>query len=195
MSTLLSGYGFDEALGPYLVLDELTRGATVRRRFHVRNAPLTLTSTAARFCTGTFDLDTYESHPCPEQAAINGELETCFRCFKRTGFNPSFYNVPRDSLSPAQRAYNQRPHVVYLAYFAEGSVKIGISSHDRVFVRWRGQGARLALRLCSVDDAYAAREVEERGVRLAGLPETMRAARKRELLNLPFDPEAAKQTL
>ena len=195
MLTLLSGYGFDERQGPFLVVDELEHATTRRRRANVRGAPLTLSAGEQRFCTGTFDLMTYEAAPCPERAPVKGELETCYQCFRRTGFNPSFYNVPRETISPQQRVYNERPHVVYLAFFAEGCVKVGISSQDRVFARWRGQGARLATLLASVDDAYTAREVEQRVARDAGLPEALRGARKRRLLNVPLCPRAAARTL
>jgi hypothetical protein len=195
MSTVLSGYGFDEASGPYLVLDDLGPAVSTRRRWPVRDAPLTLTAGEIRRCAGYFDLITYESFPCPEQSPIGPDVETCFKCFRRTGFFPSFYHVPVDTLSPQQRTYNERPHVVYLAYFAEGCIKVGISTQDRVFLRWRGQGARLATRLLSVGDAYEARRIEERVVRLAALPEVVRAARKRAFLNEPFDPLRARQTL
>jgi len=195
MSTLLSGYGFDEQHGPYFVLDDLAGGQTRRTRVYVRNAPLTLSATEQRYCTGSFDLDSYEASPCPEQAQVKADLETCFSCFRRTGFNPSFYNVPKDTISAQQLAYNERPHVVYLAYFAEGCVKVGISSQDRMFSRWRGQGARLATRLVSAEDAYAAREIEERVAREGGLPEALRGSRKRQLLNLPLDVASATNTL
>jgi hypothetical protein len=195
MHTLLSGYGFDDQQGPFFVLDELGAGTTTRRRVFVRGAALSLDVATERYCTGTFDLATYESAPCPEQAAVRGDLETCFRCFQRTGFNPSFYNVPRDTISPQQRAYNERPHVVYLAYFAEGYVKVGISSEDRVAVRWRGQGARVATRLLSVEDAYRARAIEAQVTREGGLPEAVRGSRKRQLLNVPFQLASAERAL
>jgi uncharacterized protein DUF2797 len=193
--TLLSGYGFDDHDGPYVVVDELSSGATERRRVRVRGVPLTLTASEQRRCTGSFDLDNYESAPCPAQAVVSGDLETCYACFRRTGFNPSFYNLPRAALSPQQRAYNQRPHVVYLAYFAEDCVKVGISSQDRVLARWRGQGARLATQLITSDNAEAAREMEARVAREASVSEAVRGARKRQLLNVPLSTLAATETL
>lgn len=193
--TLLSGYGFDEERGPYLVLDELSDGRTVRRRVTVRGTPLSLRATAQRRCTGSFDLRSYESEPCPAQAVVGGDLESCYACFRRTGFNPSFYNMPADGVSPQQRAYNQRPHVVYLAYFAESHVKVGISSEDRVLTRWRGQGARLATRLLAVENAEAARAVEAQVAREGGVTEAVRSSRKRQLLNMPLCPTAAAETL
>jgi glutathione peroxidase len=53
MLTLLSGYGFDEEQGPYLMLDELGVGHTRRRRAFVCGAPLSLTATAQHHCIGT----------------------------------------------------------------------------------------------------------------------------------------------
>jgi hypothetical protein len=192
--TVVSGYGFATP-GPYLVIDDLHPGSTSRRQLTVRDAPLTLTATDTRRCTGYFDLVTYESLPCPEQSPIGADVDTCYKCFRRTGFNPSFYNMPLDGISPQQRSYNEREHVVYLAYFADGWLKVGISSRDRVFVRLRGQGARLATLLVAVADAYEARALEERIVKDAAIPETLRAARKRNLVNEPFDRARAERVL
>lgn len=192
--TLVSGYGF-ATTGPYLLIDDLNPGATLRRPLPLRDAPLTLTATDVRRCTGYFDLLTYDNVPCPEQSPIGPDVDTCYKCFRRTGFNPSFYHMPLDGISVQQRAYNEREHVVYLAYFAEGWVKVGISSRDRVLVRLRGQGARLATLLVAVPDAYQARALEERVVKDAAVPEVLRGSRKRSLVNEPFDPARAERTL
>ncbi|HEY3593561.1 MAG TPA: DUF2797 domain-containing protein [Polyangiaceae bacterium] len=194
MRALLSGSRF-AASGPHLVLDELGGMTALRHQWPISDKPLTLEITDARRCTGWFDLITYESHPCPEQSAISPGFDTCFECFRRTGFNPSFYNVPMSTLSPQQRTYNERPHVVYLAYFADGWAKVGISSRDRVTARLRGQGARLATVVFACDDAYQARALEERIVRDAAIPETVRGSRKRALVNEPLDAERGAHTL
>jgi hypothetical protein len=186
MSALLSGYGF-AAGGPYLWLDDLSASPTARHKWPIWDTPLTLTATAERRCTGYFDLLTYDSFPCPEKNIISDDVDTCFQCFRRTGFNPSFYNVPVSTLSSQQRTYNEREHVVYLAYFADGWAKVGISSRDRVLVRMRGQGARVATVIASFDDAYQARALEERIAKEVAIPEVLRSSRKRALLNEPFD--------
>ena len=194
MPTVLSGYGF-AADGPHLVLDDIETAPTARRQVPVRDIPLTLTAAEERRCTGYFDVITYDSVPCPEQSRIGPDVDTCFACFRRTGFNPSFYNMPLEGISPQQRAYNEREHVVYLAYFGPDCVKVGISSRDRVLLRLRGQGARLAMLIASTADAYQARDIEESIVKRAGLPETVRSSRKRALVNEPLDPERARRSL
>jgi hypothetical protein len=195
MPTVLSGYGFAASNGPHLVLDDIGTSPTTRTHLPVRDFPITLTATEQRRCTGYFDVITYDSVPCPDQNRIGPDVETCFPCFRRTGFNPSFYNMPLEGVSPQQRAYNEREHVVYLAYFGADCIKVGISSRDRVLLRLRGQGARLAMLIASTADAYQARGIEESIVKKAGLPETVRSARKRSLINEPLDPERARRSL
>jgi len=85
--------------------------------------------------------------------------------------------------------------VVYLACFADACMKVGISSRDRVLLRWRGQGARLATVLVAKADAYEARAVEENVVRIAGIPEVVRSARKRSSLNERIDLQRARRAL
>lgn len=186
MALILAGFRHD-ASGPSLVLDSLEASTPTRRTLAVRGAPLSLRWGTARYCTGSFDLDSYASLPCPDRAPASDAAPACPRCFRRTGFNPSFYNVPLAALSPQQRMYNDRPHVVYLAGFSRFVAKVGISSRDRVPYRWRGQGARLALILAACTDAYEAREHEARLSKALALPELVRGDKKRTLINEPFD--------
>lgn len=186
MALILAGFRHDPS-GPALVLDALDAATPIRRALAIRGAPLSLRWGTARYCTGSFDLDTYASTPCPDRALASDAAPACPRCFRRTGFNPSFYNVPLAALSPQQRMYNDRPHVVYLAGFSRFLAKVGISSRDRVPHRWRGQGARLALVLARCADAYEAREHEARISKGLALPELVRGEKKRTLINEPLD--------
>jgi hypothetical protein len=186
MPWILSGFRHDSA-GPYLILSGVGQGQSARRTIAIRGTKLSLRWGAGRYCTGYFDLIDYRTAPCPNQASLADDETACVACARRTGFNPSFYNLPRSALSPQQRTYNERPHVVYLAGFSRFRAKVGISSRDRVLHRWRGQGARLALLLAMFDDAYDARDCEARVSRTLALPEQVRGATKRALINEPLD--------
>ena len=91
-------------------------------------------------------------------------------------------------VSPQQRAYNEQPHYTYLAYFAPGFVKAGISSEGRGVRRLLDQGARAARVVGRFKNAYAARELEAALCMQEGICETMRLSKKADLLaNARFD--------
>ena len=127
-TVILAGYGFSTD-GPYLTVNDLA-DSTVQyvpvlgRTFSLRRLP-------KRHCIGRFDLHTYEKSTCPLNAELlpDSKEDMCPACIEATGFNPSFYFS--SYVSPQQREYNQTPHYVYLAYFAPGYVKAGISSETR----------------------------------------------------------------
>ena len=194
MPSILSGFRHDGA-GPLLVLDAIGGAAPARRVLPLRGARMSLRWGPERRCTGYFDLIQYVSAPCPDQAEVRGDDAACPACTHRTGFQPSFYNLPRAALSPQQRIYNDRPHVVYLAAFGRGVAKVGISSEDRVPLRWRGQGARVAVWLARCASAYEARDIEANVSRKLALPEQVRSKKKRALLNEPLDLERTLQLL
>ncbi len=176
---VLAGHGCDEG-GPYLSLNDVEARAKVR--FAVRGKTFTLRRLARRLCTGRFDLQTNESVVCPlDVELLPGSKETaCPACLEATGFNPSFYYAL--TVSPQQRAYNEQPHYTYLAYFAPGFVKAGISSEGRGVRRLLDQGARAARVVGRFKNAYAARELEAALCMQEGICETMRLSKKADLL-------------
>lgn len=208
---LLAGYGCDED-GGYLVLDELGGARWRRRRCALLGAqltlqqlppaaalgssrgPLTQEATRDRWCSGRFDLSSGGGEPCPEQAELRDDaFEQCLACRRATGFNPAFYFAPE--VSPQQHARNLEPHLVYLAHFGAGTFKVGMTHARRGIHRLLEQGARMGLLLARLPDAYQARALEERIARELGVPETVRAARKRHLLGAPFASNAVRSEL
>lgn len=176
---IMAGHGCDEA-GPFLLLNDRVSGGQVR--FDVRGRTFSLKCLATRRCVGRHDLETHANMPCPfDEALPEDSRDTmCPECRRATGFNPSFYNA--DFISPQQRAYNERPHVVYLAYFSPSYVKAGICGAHRGLSRLLEQGARAACIVGRFEDAYAARRLEAALVAQSGIVETMRASKKEELL-------------
>ena len=140
---------------------------------------------STKYCTGWVDFENHCSQICPDSATVDGKYENCLKCRDRTGFNPAFYNA--DSVSAQQEKINQNPHFVYLAYFAPGVIKVGISQEERGIRRLLEQGARLALKLETFSSALIARQYEAKISALDGIVETMPIHKKLELIKQPFD--------
>lgn len=190
--TALSGYGFDQS-GSFLRLDHHENGSINRELFYLIGKSFTLKKQFGRYCTGQFDLKTLENDACPNAAELLSPKATvCFDCFDFIGFNPAFYHLEQHQISAQQRAYNQTEHIVYLAYFAPGLIKVGISSNDRKEHRWKEQGARFIAHVYTVPNAYEARHIEEKISTKLKLPEVVLGKKKRDLLNTKLDFSAAK---
>ena len=148
---------------------------------------------STKYCTGWVDFDNHCSQVCPDSATVDGKYENCLKCRDRTGFNPAFYNA--DSVSAQQEKINQNPHFVYLAYFAPGVIKVGISQEERGIRRLLEQGARLALKLETFASALIARQYEAKIASLSGVMETVAASKKLGLIRRPLNAAAAEQAL
>ena len=148
---------------------------------------------STKYCTGWVDFDNHCSQICPDSATVDGKYENCLKCRDRTGFNPAFYNA--DSVSAQQEKINQNPHFVYLAYFAPGVIKVGISQEERGIRRLLEQGARLALKLETFSSALIARQYEAKIADLSGIMETVATSKKLGLIKQPLDTAAAERAL
>jgi hypothetical protein len=191
--TVLSGHGCSEA-GPYLVLDTLDRQPGQRQTVFIRDRVFTLSRCEERHCTGRHDLETGRGVPCPIQARLADPAhEQCGACFAATGFNPAFYNTPL--ISAQQRRRNLEPHLVYVVSFGAGALKVGMTHAPRRLARLLEQGARLGAIVGSFPNADAARQLEASIVRSFGVAESVRAARKRQLLGIPLAIDGARAEL
>lgn len=162
--------------------------------FNPQHKQFTLTfDTTNRFCTGWHDLESAKSFPCPNSSTTTAQYEQCRACQQKTGFNPAFYHA--SEISPQQQARNQQPHILYLAHFAPGVVKVGISWAGRGIRRLLEQGARSAIILNTFPDATQARMVEASTARLPGVAETLQVRNKLQLLTKKYDPKAALDEL
>lgn len=187
---LLSHVGFSPDGEPQIILqrdDSLVRinplGHTATLQF----------DTSQRHCRGWHDLETGKDSPCPDSQIIDNRYDQCPACQKRTGFNPAFYHAA--SVSPQQEARNQKPHFLYLAYFADDTVKVGISYAQRGKSRLLEQGARSALILDTFPTAYIARQYEAKIAALSGISETVQLSKKISHLQRPHDHQNARVTL
>jgi hypothetical protein len=185
-------YGYGDNFAPYLTLH--TEGADSFVTFAPTGKPLTLAfTTAQRYCTGWHDLATSESFPCPDRAALPTQFKQCRHCQNKTGFNPAFYNAA--SVSPQQQARNAEPHSLYLAHFAPGVVKVGITWAGRDIRRLLDQGARSALVIKTYPTATVARQYEAKIASLDGIAETLQVKTKHKLMGYAYDPAAGAAEL
>lgn len=184
-------YGYNATHAPALTLLGET-GSFVM--LTPRDQELTLTfNNDQRFCTGWHDLASAQSHPCPDKATLPDQYEQCRHCQIKTGFNPAFYNT--DAISKQQAARNLLPHSLYLAHFAPGVVKVGITWAERGIRRLLDQGARSCLIIKTFPTANVARNYEAQIAKLSGIAETIQGKAKVRLLDMAYDPAQGAQEL
>lgn len=148
---------------------------------------------SVKYCAGWVDFENRCSQICPDHATVDEKYENCLKCRDKTGFNPAFYNA--SSVSAQQEKINQNPHFVYLAYFAPGVIKVGISQEERGIRRLLEQGAQLAIKLETFSSALIARQYEAKISKLDGIAETLPVHKKMELIKLPFDHATGEREL
>lgn len=187
---LLTNVGFSKEEKPILVLqheNDFTSMYPIGQR-------LTMTfDMSQRYCVGWRDMATGERFTCPDHQTVISKYEQCAPCQKRTGFNPAFYHAT--TVSAQQEARNLEPHILYLAHFGPGVIKIGISHAKRGHSRLLEQGARSALILDELSSAHIARQYEARIASLPGIAESIQVRKKMSLATTPYDTAAAHQEL
>ena len=188
---VLAGYEIDK-YGPHLVLDTVAAAPCQRVKFTIQEQTFTLERFRGRYCIGRTDIASLSSTCCPLHAPLTGANPRCQECFQATGFNPAFYHVPPEELSPQQQAYNEQPHDVYLAHFGGDTFKVGIANHRRIVTRWREQGAITARVIQECRNAYEARDLEAAVRSRLQVAEAVMSATKRQLLQEPYDAEKAR---
>ena len=179
---LFTNIGFSSAEKPLLLL----QSAETFVDFYPIGENFTLTfDTAERHCTGWRDITTGERFVCPTGSLVDAKYEQCSACQKRTGFNPAFYHS--SSVSPQQETRNQEPHLLYMAHFGPGVIKVGISHAQRKNSRLLEQGARSAIILDTFPSATIARQYEAKIAAIPGIVETVQQRKKSELLLRSYD--------
>lgn len=185
-------YGYTDDSKPVLSL--LGDGGTEFMQFAPSGQDFTISfDTSQRYCNGWHDLRTALSYPCPDRAQLPSQYDQCRHCQQKTGFNPAFYHA--SSVSEQQQARNALPHLLYLAHFAPGVVKVGISWAERGIKRLLDQGARSGLIIKVYPDADIARQYEARIAKLSGIAETLQLRQKYQLLQRPYDATAGATEL
>jgi hypothetical protein len=185
-------YGYGPSHQPQLSL--LPENGETFTHFEPRGQSFTLSfNKSTRYCGGWHDLATAESFPCPDTATLPDQYNQCRHCQQKTGFNPAFYNA--SSVSRQQQARNAQPHILYLAHFAPGVIKVGISWAERGIRRLLDQGARSAIIIKTYPTADVARQYEAKAASLSGIAETLQVRQKHQYLKRPYDAAAGADEL
>lgn len=181
--SILSGLGFDNDKGAYLMVDDTSTVPWQRKKyFDIFNKKILLKPVGQRYCIGLYDLPTMQSSPCPTQSIIKNKGQNCLECFKEIGFNPAFYRVKPEKLLIKQQQYNKMPHYVCVAYFSPAMQKVGIAYKPRLFPRLKEQGARAACIVAEFSTAYKARELEQLAINEMSIAEGISTAQKMHIL-------------
>lgn len=192
---ILTHVGFDKNKKPLLKFADMETGEIIsfNPEFH-KNITLEF-DTTSRFCIGWHSLETGEDFACPEKTQVDEKYDQCQKCQKRTGFNPAFYNAAASDMSEQQQKRNAMPHIVYLAHFSDGIIKVGISFAGRGIARLLEQGARSALILGEFPSANIARNYEAEISSMDGFCENVKATAKLKMLEKPYSFEQANKQL
>jgi len=183
---LLSGYNHHPTQGPCLQLDAISSQPAIRQRVPVSQQYIHIKLLKKKYCTGRYDLAKGTSICCPDQKEVTGKQTQCDACSQTIVFNPAFYHFNTAQLPLQQQAYNLQPHNVYLAYFGKKLIKVGIAHAERLPTRWLEQGARAAVVLEKMPDAYRARSLEELIHNTYNIPERITSLQKERYLALPY---------
>lgn len=187
---ILTNVGFSKEEKPTLLLQGSDKFVSMYPLGETFTITFNLTQ---RFCIGWRDMTSGERSICPDHQMITSKYEQCPACQRRTGFNPAFYHAA--SVSAQQEARNLEPHILYLAHFGPGVMKIGISHANRGYARLLEQGARSAIVLGEFTTAHIARQYEAQIASLAGVVEAVQANKKAGLAVRPYDSLAAEREL
>jgi hypothetical protein len=187
---LLTNTGFSHDERPVLILQKDDAFET----FYPLGETFTLHfDMSQRHCIGWRDITAGKRWPCPDHNTLDARYEQCSACQQRTGFNPAFYHATE--VSEQQAARNNEPHILYLAYFGEGIIKVGISHAKRGNSRLLEQGARSAMILDEFPTALVARQYEEKIAALSGIAETIQLNKKITALSGTYDEATATHAL
>lgn len=188
---IFSGIHYDNSES-YLLLDSGNKSNCDRNVISLREKSITITRHRGRYCTGYYDTDTLQKHPCPTVSPVEGNEFHCHSCSKKMAFNPYFYNVKKEGISAKQQSYLNETHVVYLAFFGGEYFKVGITNKRRKYTRLFEQGARYACIVAECSSAYEARVIEHNFISLCGLKEVVRKSTKRKLSLINYDQKVAQ---
>ncbi|OKL48710.1 DUF2797 domain-containing protein [Boudabousia marimammalium] len=132
-----------------------------------------------RHCIGYWQLKAeggFTEVPCPWGNRIKKGTQ-CYRC-GRADESWQIHNTTREQASPTLTSYLDRPHFLYVAVFADGSLKVGTSRSARKLSRWIEQGAVMTVRLGEYADGWEVREAENLASKQGGIKQAVRTVTK-----------------
>lgn len=132
-----------------------------------------------KYCVGNKDINDHEFLGCPNHAKVFGKSKKCPECNKNDLLKYCIrckgdhcFVKHQDVLSRC----NQE-HYVYLAYFQNDVVKVGVAHSRRKYIRLYEQGALYSLIIASCSTGRSARELES-NIRELGIRDRVTSTHK-----------------
>lgn len=148
----------------------------------------------ARRCIGYRAPGSSHLEPCPDNA-FTPRSSQCAACAERAMMLPCLRCTGLRCHNPARRDGCVQPdnHATYLAAFAPGIIKVGVSRWERRERRVREQGARAAL-IIARDDGQMVRRIEA-AVAALGIPDRISPSERVRALYEGGEPEVLEREL
>ena len=185
MRTIIGGIRSD-VHGSHLIANAPDAGRLIRL-----SGQFCFSLTGTRGCPGYYRLDssfTFTLVPCSAPLALR-EGRRCTRC-EASDDSKLLHAAHKGREVPTLVSeYLAQQHWLYVAAFADGSVKIGTAAQSRKLERLLEQGASAAEFVGLFPDGASVRRVEESVSRIAGLSQSNSGARKVKGLLQPVPEE------
>jgi len=132
---------------------------------------------------------------CPESTVLSKDRTKCGPCSAMDEMDPCVRCDGRTCKASEERRIRcaSPKYAVYLAVFKDQTLKVGVSTLDRLRLRWLEQGADFGGIITVVDGGFKARRLEDSFGRLPGATKQMRSGRKISWLLKPMPSDQAQE--
>lgn len=160
---------------------ELRNGEDKSLHFCKQGDELEFAIDKVRSCIGFRAPGAKSLSPCPLQTK-GIKTSQCEHCFGEAKLLPCLRCTGDRCNNPARRAECVQPdnHIVYLASFGPGAVKVGVARQGRRYDRLHEQGARVAI-IIAEDDGQQVRRIESQ-IKRQGIRDRVQPQEKLKLL-------------
>lgn len=117
--------------------------------------------------------------PCPKKSVGKAKCDYC-RSIEGNFIYTAFDGFDQSQLGAGDLAKISDTHFIYLAFFAENLIKIGVSKNSRKNLRQIEQGSLATLYIAKTPDGIAARQIETI-LRQSGLADKVQIAQKKKV--------------
>jgi len=132
---------------------------------------------------------------CPEKAVVPKDRAKCGPCSAMDEMDPCVRCDGRTCKASEERRIRcaTPKYAVYVAVFKDQTLKVGVSTMDRLRLRWLEQGADYGGIITVVDGGLRARRLEDTIGRLPGATKQVRSGRKVSWLLQPMPSDEAQE--
>jgi len=131
--------------------------------------------------------------PCPKNSEGKSKCDYC-RSIEGNFIYTAFDGFDQSQLGAGDLAKISDTHVIYLAFFAENLIKIGVSKNSRKNLRQIEQGSLATLFIAETPDGIAARQIETI-LRQTGLADKIQITQKKKVFICDLSAEEIKEFL